>query len=165
MQASLSHCRLQKYSQPKSWELCFIWREFLELQAWEVASHKILRKLLQGGSGGRDRLYRSLQQKAGNPNLKRLKENQICQVEVFSAFLYMGRCKSLGSWKSFLWYTSQLKSCTLISPELYYIIFEIFARSLPLLWSSFAFHGVILSNFLWGLLLFTCQLIKYLCPF
>ena len=51
---------------------------------------------------GRDRLYRSLQQKAGNPNLKRLKENQICQVEVFSAFLYMGRCKSLGSWKSFL---------------------------------------------------------------
>ena len=31
-------CRLKKYSQPKSCELCFIWWEFLGLQAWEAAS-------------------------------------------------------------------------------------------------------------------------------
>ena len=33
-----------------------------------------------------------------------MKENQISQVKEFSAFLGMGRCKSLGSLKSFLWY-------------------------------------------------------------
>ena len=55
-----------------------------------------------------DRLYRSLQQMAGSPNLERLKENQTCQIEAFSAFLYMGRCKSLGSLKSFFSCAPQL---------------------------------------------------------
>ena len=44
------------------------------------------------------------QQSAGSLNIKRLlliKENQISQVKGFSAFLCMGRCKSLGSLKSF----------------------------------------------------------------
>ena len=46
-----------------------------------------------------------LQQMTGRPNTKRLlliKENQITQVNEFSTFLCMGRCKSLGSLKSFL---------------------------------------------------------------
>ena len=33
-----------------------------------------------------------------------LKENQISQVKEFSTFLCMGRCRNLGSLKSFLWY-------------------------------------------------------------
>ena len=46
-----------------------------------------------------------LQERAGGLSIKRLlliKENQICQVKEFNAFLCMGRCKSLGSRKSFL---------------------------------------------------------------
>ena len=46
-----------------------------------------------------------LQQRAGSLNIRLLsiKENQISQVEEFSAFLcVMGRCKNLGSVKSFL---------------------------------------------------------------
>ena len=31
---------LKKYMQPKSWELCFIWWEFLGLQGWKTASPK-----------------------------------------------------------------------------------------------------------------------------
>ena len=45
-----------------------------------------------------------LQQRAGSLNFERLliKENQISQVKEFSAFLCMGRGKSLGSLKLFL---------------------------------------------------------------
>ena len=46
-----------------------------------------------------------LQQRAGSLNIERLlliKENQISQVKEFSAFLYKGRGKSLGSLKPFL---------------------------------------------------------------
>ena len=49
-------------------------------------------------------LIEALQQKASSLNIKRLcliKENQISQVKEFSGFLCMGRCKSLGSLKSF----------------------------------------------------------------
>ena len=41
-----------------------------------------------------------------------IKENQVSQVREFSAFLYMGRCKSLGSLKSLLSYASQLSEAT-----------------------------------------------------
>ena len=47
----------------------------------------------------------------GKVNIKRLlfiMENQISQVKEFSAFLYMGRLKSLGLLKLFLSYASQL---------------------------------------------------------
>ena len=37
-----------------------------------------------------------------------VKENEISQVKEFSSFLCMGRCKSLGSLKSFLSYAFQL---------------------------------------------------------
>ena len=51
------------------------------------------------------------QGRAGSQNIKRLlliKENQKSQVKKFSTFLCIGRCKSLGSLKSFLWYAPQL---------------------------------------------------------
>ena len=40
---TLYPCRLKKYSQPKSWELCFTQWEFLGLQPREGASHIALR--------------------------------------------------------------------------------------------------------------------------
>ena len=50
-------------------------------------------------------------------NVKRLlliKENQISQVKEFSTFLYMGRCRSLGSLKSFLGYAPQLSEARIL---------------------------------------------------
>ena len=52
-----------------------------------------------------------LQKRARSLNIKRqllMKENQICQVKECSAFLCMGKCKSLDSLTSFLSYASQL---------------------------------------------------------
>ena len=43
-----------------------------------------------------------------------IKENQISQVKEFSAFLCMGRCKSLGSLKSFLGYAPQLSGASIL---------------------------------------------------
>ena len=78
---------------------------FLGLQAQETASQVTLREL-EGGV----RLYRSLRERAGSQNIKRLlliKENQMSRVKEFSTFLCMGRRKSLGSLKSLLLYASQ----------------------------------------------------------
>ena len=64
-----------------------------------------------------------LRQRADSLNIKRLlimKENQISQVKEFDAFLCMGRCKSLGSLKSFLSCASQLPGASvlcLLDPE------------------------------------------------
>ena len=46
-------------------------------------------------------LYRSLQQRTGSLNIKSIfvNENQISQIKGLSTFLYMERCKSLGSLK------------------------------------------------------------------
>ena len=58
-----------------------------------------------------------LQQMAGSLNIKILlfaKENQISQLKNFSAFLYIGRWKSLGSLKSFLWCVSQLSGAQIL---------------------------------------------------
>ena len=43
-----------------------------------------------------------------------IKENQISQVKEFSAFLGMGRCKSRGFLKSFLWYAPQLSGVSIL---------------------------------------------------
>ena len=59
-----------------------------------------------------------LQQRAGGLNVKRLlliKENQISPVKEFSAFLPMGRCKSLGSLISFLLYTPLLSGASVFT--------------------------------------------------
>ena len=112
-------CGLKKYSQPKSWELCFIWQEFLGLQAWGAASQVTLRELLRSSEEVRGELgyIGVLQQGAGSRNIKRLlliKENQISGVKEFSAFLCTGRCKSLGSLKSFLWNAPQLSGASIL---------------------------------------------------
>ena len=48
----------KKYTQPKSWEFCFIPWEFLGLQAQGAASQVTLRELLRGDEGGPN-IYRS----------------------------------------------------------------------------------------------------------
>ena len=71
---------VKKQSQPESWEL-HTWWEFLGLRAWETASQETLRELLWGGKGG-TRLYRSLQQRAGSLNIKRLLLNVAQLVKI-----------------------------------------------------------------------------------
>ena len=69
-----------------------------------------LRELLQGGERGSQDIQRFCN-RAGSLNVKSvllIKENQTSQVKEFSAFLCMGRCRSLGSLKSLLWFASQL---------------------------------------------------------
>ena len=81
-------------------------------------------------SGGL-RLQRSLQQEAGSLNIKRLlliKENQISRVKEFSTFLCMGRCKLLGSLKSFLPYASQLSRASFLL--LGFLVFHILSSYL-----------------------------------
>ena len=60
---------------------------------------------------------RVFQQRPGSGNIKILllvKENQTSQVKEFSIFLCMGRCTSLGSLKSFLWYTPKLSEASIL---------------------------------------------------
>ena len=105
-----SPCRLNKAAQPKSWELRFTWQTFWGLQAWKAASQLTLRDRskearVEPGYIG------VLQQRADSWNIKKLlliKENQTSQAKEFSAFLCMGRCKSLGSLQSFLRCAPQL---------------------------------------------------------
>ena len=57
------------------------------------------------GEVRKELLEEFLQLKPGSWNIKTsllIKENQIPQVSEFTAFLCMGRCRSLGSLKSFL---------------------------------------------------------------
>ena len=66
------------------------------------------------------RLYRSLQKRAGTLNIRRLaliKKNQVSQVEEFSTFLCMGRCRSLGSLNSLLSCSSQLPGAGILRFE------------------------------------------------
>ena len=58
-----------------------------------------------------------LQQRPGSQYIRGLlltKENQTSQVQEFSTFLCMGRCKSLGSLKSFLSYAPQLSGARIL---------------------------------------------------
>ena len=67
--------------------------------------------------GGKPGYIEVLQQRAGSPNVKRLlliKENQVSQVKEFSIFLCMGRCKSLGSLKSFLWCAPEVSGASIL---------------------------------------------------
>ena len=67
---------------------CILYLEFSGLQTQETVSQVTPRELLRGGGWGGIRLDRSLQQKAGSLNIKRLlliKENQVSQIEEFGA--------------------------------------------------------------------------------
>lgn len=48
----MSIVNLKKYAQPESWELRFLWQEFLGPQAWSIASQGTLRELFQEAAGG-----------------------------------------------------------------------------------------------------------------
>ena len=52
---------------------------------------------------------------SGNWNIKRcwLKKTRHLKFKEFSAFLCIGRCKSLGSLKSFLWHTAPLSGASI----------------------------------------------------
>ena len=68
--------------------------------------------LLQRDKGG-TRWKGVLQERPGSRYINRLlliKESNIYQISEFSTFLYIGRCKSLDSLKSFLWHAPWL-SC------------------------------------------------------
>ena len=64
-------CQLTKYSQPTSWELCFIRQEFLGLQAREAASQVTLREVLQG-VGEPGCIIKVLQQTAGSRERRKI---------------------------------------------------------------------------------------------
>ena len=71
----------------------------------DTASQIALRGLFQRGEGGA-RIYQSFCNKdqvvGTSKDYCLIKENQTSQVNEFSTFLHMGRCRSLGSLKSFL---------------------------------------------------------------
>ena len=100
-----------------NWELCFIWQGIFRTSSLgdSISSNPertALRRL-----GDEPGYIEVLQQRAGSLNIKRLwliKENQITQVQEPSAFPCMGRCKSLGSLKSFLSYASQLSGASIL---------------------------------------------------
>ena len=105
-------CRLKKYSQPKSWEFCFIQWGFLGSQDWarDIISSDPERNASR--TWEKDSLYRSfaISIRAGSLNIKRLllKKAIYLKLKNLALFLCLRRCKSLGSLKSFLWYASQL---------------------------------------------------------
>ena len=91
----------RKVSQPKWWELCFIGWEFRRQffkSPWEKCS-----KGVGGGEGepGCIEVSKYGQVVWTSKVLLWSRENQISQVKEFSTLLCMGRCKSLGSLKSF----------------------------------------------------------------
>ena len=88
-----------KNAQCESCELSFIWGK-MRTAARETEFQITLRNCSEEALGGA-RVNRSF---AGSWECQKIivKGNQISQVKEFSAFLCMGRCKSLGSLKSFL---------------------------------------------------------------
>ena len=115
-----SSCQLNKQAQSKSWELFFYLAGiFRTSNGWDSISSnpEITSPRRQEKPGYTD----LLQQRAGSLNFKRLlliRGNQISQVKKCSAFLWMGRCKSLDSLKSFLSYASPLSGASLSELEL-----------------------------------------------
>ena len=79
-------------------ELCSLLWEFVGLQAWGTAS-QVTQRSAPRRQGEEPGYIKVLQQRADSLNIKKLlllKENQIYQLKEFTAFLYMGRYKSLG---------------------------------------------------------------------
>ena len=96
--------------------------DLLRTQAWQAASQIALRVCSEEereetgwiGVLPQNSVIHSIKM------LPLIKENQISPDNEFSPFLFMGRCKSLGSWKSFLWCEPQLiRASILFFPVLY----------------------------------------------
>ena len=102
----------EKNAQPKSWELCFI-----RPTCWGLKPRSSLSDSSEGllwRGKGEARICRSFATKTWySKRLLLIKENQTSQVNEFSAFLCTGRCKILGSLKSFLWYAPQLSKASI----------------------------------------------------
>ena len=98
----------KKKAQPKSWELCFTQWIFCGLEPQDTASQITVIPLLFWSRKGGTSIYRIFcNQRTGSQNIKislLIKENQISQVTKLGVFLCMGRCKSLGSPKSLVWW-------------------------------------------------------------
>ena len=89
-----------------SWELCFIRPGIFRTSSLGDSISSNPERTALRRQGDEPGYIKVLQQRAGSLNFERLlliKENQISQVKEFSAFLCMGRGKSLGSLKLFLW--------------------------------------------------------------
>ena len=98
----------KKFAQYESCELSFIWGK-MRTAAWEAVLQKALEVVprRQGKELGCIGVW---QQRASSWNIKKwllIKENQVSQVKELGAFLHVGRCNSLDSLKSFLWYAPQ----------------------------------------------------------
>ena len=95
----------KKQAQPKSWELFYL----ADIHGTSSPSpgRSISDKCWENcwKEEKKPGYIETLRQPLGSQNkmLLLFKENEISQVKEFSAFLCMGRCKSLGSLKSFLW--------------------------------------------------------------
>ena len=115
--------------QPKNWDLCFIRWEFLGLQGWKTASPKKrwerqpwenCSEEVRGAFKVIQKFYNKGQVIWTSKVFLGVRENQISQVKEFSAFLCVGRCKSLGSLKSFLSHAPQLSGASvscIFTPE------------------------------------------------
>lgn len=95
-------CQLEKKkAQPKNWDRIYVlFVRLAEPLSLEVSLLGASEGLLLGDEEG-FRIYRSFCNKNSEHQKVAVKENQTSQVNEFSTFLYMGRCKSLGSLKSF----------------------------------------------------------------
>ena len=106
------NCQLEKQSQPKSWELLYLVGIFRTSSPGDSIASDPERTVLrrQGDESG----YIKACNKGHVKVFLWIKENQISQVKESSTFLYMRRCKSLGSLKSFLSYASQLSRASIL---------------------------------------------------
>ena len=99
----------------KAEELHFIWWELSGLQAWETASQVTLRELPQGREGRSQIIYKSATKGRQSEHPKYFFElKKIRYLKGSSAFLCMGRCKSLGSLQSLLSNASQLSGASIL---------------------------------------------------
>ena len=106
----------KKEAQPKSWEFCFIWQSIWRLQP---RSQPLRIALRDSSEEVREEpgYIRVLRQRLGCENSKRLlliKENQISQVNEFSAFQWRGRCKNFGSLKSVPFFAPKLSKANIL---------------------------------------------------
>ena len=107
----------KKIAQPKSGASCFTWQTKLRTSAHNPAFQLTLRDhsekvrkepgfgLGQGAAGGV--CVCVCKKRPSSQNIRRLplnKENQVSQVNEFSVFLCIGKCQSLGSLKSSLFF-------------------------------------------------------------
>ena len=91
-----------------------------------------------------------------NKRLLLIKENQTSQVKEFSAFLCVGRCKSLGSLKSFLWHEPQLSGASILCFLFLFLFLFLTNGLLELVGVFFNFYFILAHRWLTTLCYFRC---------